>query len=80
MASEAHPGLSPQNIKLKQRFEELGATPFYEKCLTNSDTGTQGRVVIPKVCALIMFVPPPEGEAGYLWQVSDQMHGHGGKY
>jgi hypothetical protein len=53
MASEAHPGLSPQNIKLKQTFAELGATPFYEKCLTNSDTGTQGRVVIPKVCAAI---------------------------
>jgi hypothetical protein len=49
MASDGHPALSPQNVKLKAQFNELGATPFYEKCLTNSDTGQQGRVVIPKV-------------------------------
>jgi hypothetical protein len=41
--------LSPQNIKLKEQLNTIGAVPFYEKCLTSSDTTPHGRVVVPKV-------------------------------
>ena len=49
MASEQPTSLSPQNIKLKGQLQAVGAVPFFEKCLTSSDTGAHGRVVLPKV-------------------------------
>lgn len=58
MASEQPTSLSPQNIKLKGQLQAVGAVPFFEKCLTSSDTGAHGRVVLPKVRASLPCEPP----------------------
>lgn len=55
MSSDAAPTISPQAAKLKAQLDALGAVPFFEKCLTNSDVGTHGRVVLPKAIAESQF-------------------------
>lgn len=43
--------MSPQAAQLKAQLDSMGAIPFFEKCLTNSDAAGHGRVVLPKVCS-----------------------------
>eukprot|EP00892_Ulva_mutabilis_P002635 jgi/Ulvmu1/12372/UM009_0018.1 len=68
MASDQPTSLSPQNLKLKAQLQAVGAVPFFEKCLTSSDTGAHGRVVLPKAVAEAQF-------AEYLEKQGAQMVG-----
>lgn len=66
MASEQPTSLSPQNIKLKGQLQAVGAVPFFEKCLTSSDTGAHGRVVLPKAVAEAQFAQYLEKQGAQL--------------